>query len=143
MKNHRWDEGSAIVEGAVALTLMIPIILGIIEFGIVFYSANTMHLVIEELGRYAMVNNTANVTACPGTPPTGCPPIAQCVATKATQLLKSYPVLLSPAVSVSGCTAATLSPEAPPMMTIQGTFTPLGLLLPIPALTTQITVPLS
>ena len=134
-----WHEGSAAVEGAIALTFLIPIILGIVEFGIAFYSTNTMQLVIEEAGRYAMINNVANAAACPGTPPAGCPPIAQCVANKATQVLASYPVLSSPSVSVSGCTtAATVT-----IMTIQGTYTPLNLLVPIPALTTQITVPLS
>jgi Flp pilus assembly protein TadG len=141
MNGRGWDEGSAAVEGAIALTFLIPIILGIIEFGIAFYSTNTMQLVIEEAGRYAMVNNTATATACPGTPPAGCPPVAQCVATKATQVLASYPVLSSPSVSVSSFTAATTT--APAMMTIQGTFTPVSLLVPIPALTTQITVPLS
>jgi Flp pilus assembly protein TadG len=139
MKRGGWDEGSAAVEAAIALTFLIPIIFGIIEFGMAFYSMNTMQLVIEEAGRYAMVNNTANAADCPGTPPADCPPIAQCVTTKATQLLESYPVLSSPSVSVSGCTTtATVT-----IMTIQGTYTPMNLLVPIPALTTQITVPLS
>jgi Flp pilus assembly protein TadG len=134
-----WDEGAAAVEAAIALTFLIPIIFGIIEFGMAFYSLHTMQLVIEETGRYAMVNNTADASACPGTPPAACPPIAQCVATKATQVLASYPVLSSPSVSVSGCTTTA----SVTIMTIQGTYTPMNLLVPIPALTTQITVPLS
>jgi len=102
MNGREWDEGSAAVEAAIAFTFLIPIIVGIIELGIVFYSLNTMQLVIAEAGRYAMVNNTASGTVCPGTPPAGCPPIAQCVATKATQVLVSYPVLSSPSISVTG-----------------------------------------
>ena len=139
MKRGGWDEGAATVEAAIALTFLIPIIFGIIEFGMAFYSLHTMQLVIEEAGRYAMVNNTADAATCPGTPPAGCPPIAQCVATKATRLLESYAVLSSPSVSVSGCTTT----PTVTIMTIQGTHTPMNLLVPIPALTTEITVPLS
>ena len=141
MSGREWDEGSVAVEAGIAFAFLIPILFGIIEFGIAFYSLNSMQLVIEEAGRYAMVNNTANAATCPGTPPAGCPPIAQCVATKATQVLASYSVLSSPSVSVSGCTAGTTT--IPAMMTIRGSFTPVNLLVPIPALTTQITVPLS
>ena len=138
MKRGGWDEGSAAVEAAIALTFLIPIIFGTSSLGWHLH-LHTMQLVIEEAGRYAMVNNTADAATCPGTPPAGCPPIAQCVATKATRLLESYAVLSSPSVSVSGCsTTATVT-----ILTIQGTYTPLNLLVPIPALTTQITVPLS
>jgi Flp pilus assembly protein TadG len=136
-----WNEGSAAVETAIALSFLIPILFGIAEFGLAFYSTNTMQLVIEEVGRYAMVNNTATTAACPGAPPANCPQVAMCVTTKATQILASYPVLSSPTVSVSGCTAAAAS--VPAEMTIQGSFTPMNLLIPLPSMTTQIKVPMS
>ena len=62
-----WHEGSAAVEGAIALTFLIPIILGIVEFGIAFYSTNTMQLVIEEAGRYAMINSARAIVFTVGT----------------------------------------------------------------------------
>jgi Flp pilus assembly protein TadG len=135
MRHRRWDEGATAVETAIALTFLIPILLGIIEFGIAFYSVNSMQLMLDEAGRYAMINNTGS-TSCSGA-------LSTSVVTQANAILAIHPVLSSPSVSVSSCTAATTAPLGPPMMTIQGTFTPLNLLVPIPALTSQITVPLS
>jgi len=137
-KRFGWNEGGALVETAIALTFVIPMIFGIIEFGIALYCANAMELVIEEAGRYAMVHNTG-ATSCAGS-------LSTAVVANANQVLIAYPVM-SASVSVPTCngpTAATPTlPAAPAMMQIQGTFTPLSLLIPMPTMTANIWVPLS
>jgi hypothetical protein len=73
-----------------------------------------MELVIEEAGRYAMVNITG-ATSCAGS-------LSTAVVTKTNQVLATYPVM-SGSVSVPTCngpTAATATlPAAPAMMQIQ------------------------
>jgi len=137
-KRFSWNEGGTLVETAIALAFVIPMIFGIIEFGIALYCTNAMELVIEEAGRYAMVNNTG-ATSCAGS-------LSTAVVTKANQVLATYPVM-SASVSVPTCngpTAATATlPAVPAMMQIQGTFIPLNLLVPIPTMTASIWVPLS
>jgi Flp pilus assembly protein TadG len=124
-KRRGWNEGAVAVEGAIALSVLIALALGIIEFGIAFYNLNTMQLVIEEAGRYAMVND-AGATTCP----------SASVVARANQVLTSYPVM-------NATVTAKCSGTSPLFMTITGSSTTLNLLVPIPAVTTQITVPLT
>ena len=122
-KRRGWDEGAVAVEGAIALGVLITLALGIIEFGIAFYNLNTMQLVIEEVGRYAMVNCSGD-TSCGG------------AVTYGTRVLGNYSVM-------NGAVSASYSGSGPTMMTITGSFTTLNLLVTVPAMSTQITVPLT
>jgi Flp pilus assembly protein TadG len=120
-----WNEGSVAVEGAIAFSVLVALIFGIIEFGIAFYNLNTMELVIEEVGRYAIVND-AGATACP----------SASVVTQANQILTSYPVM-------NATVTASCSGTSPLFLTITGSFTTLNLLVTIPQVSTQISVPLT
>jgi Flp pilus assembly protein TadG len=70
----RSGSGAATVEMALTLSLLLFLILGAIQFGLVFWQWNTMLLAVEEAGRYAMLYNptslaSANLTlaqVCPG-----------------------------------------------------------------------------
>ena len=120
-----WDEGAAAVEAAIALGVLIVLVLGIIEFGVAFYNLNTMELVIEEAGRYAMVYD-AGATTCP----------SATVVARANQVLTNYPVM-------NATVTASCSGTSPMFMTITGSLTTLNLLVTVPTLTAEITVPLS
>jgi Flp pilus assembly protein TadG len=122
-----WNEGSVAVEGAIALSVLIALILGIIQFGIAFYNLNTMQLAIEEVGRYAMVNY-AGATTCPSADPN--------LVAQENQVLTSYPVM-------NATVTASCSGASPLLLTITGSFTTLNLLVTIPQVSTQITVPLT
>jgi Flp pilus assembly protein TadG len=125
-QRREWNEGSVAVEGAIAFSALVAVIFGIIEFGIAFYNLNTMQLVIEEAGRYAMVND-AGATTCP----------SASVVNHANQvLLTSYPVM-------NAAVTATCSGASPLFLTITGSFTTLNLLVTIPTVSSQITVPLT
>jgi Flp pilus assembly protein TadG len=120
-----WNEGSVAVEGAIAFSALVAVIFGIIEFGIAFYNLNTMEVVIEEAGRYAMVNDPG-ATTCP----------SASVVDQANQVLTSYPVM-------NAKVTASCSGTSPMLLTITGSFTTLNLLVTIPTVSTQITVPLT
>jgi Flp pilus assembly protein TadG len=120
-----WDEGAVAVEGAIALGVLIALVIGIIEFGIAFYNLNTMQVVIEEAGRYAMVYDSG-ATTCP----------SASVVSQANQVLTSYPVM-------NATVTASCSGASPIFLTITGTFSTLNLLVPIPDMSAQITVPLT
>jgi Flp pilus assembly protein TadG len=125
-KRRGWNEGSVAVEGAIAFSVLVAVIFGIIEFGIAFYNLNTMQLVIEEAGRYAMVNHDVGTTICP----------SASVVDRANQVLTIYPVM-------NATVTAKCSGASPLLLTITGSFTTLNLLVTIPRVSTRITVPLT
>ena len=66
----RAEDGEVAVEGAVTMLALLFLILGSVQFGLVFWNWNTMALAVEEAGRYAMLYNPTNY-------PSG-PPAASC-----------------------------------------------------------------
>jgi len=58
------DEGAVAVEGALLLPVFFLLLLGVIEFGAVFWQWNTMLLAVEQAGRYVMVNNASCDVTC-------------------------------------------------------------------------------
>ena len=64
------------VEAALAIAALMFLILGSLQFGLVFWTWNTMLLAVEEAGRYAMLYNPVNY-------PKG-PPAANCSAATVT-----------------------------------------------------------
>jgi|SRR6516164_977163 len=126
-----WNEGSVAVEGAIALLVLIITVLGIIEFGVAFYNLNTMQVVMEETGRYAMVHHGGDTLAvCQSSD-------ASDVENYANQVLTSYPVM-NASINLPTC-----SGSSPVIMTITASFSSLNLLVPIPAMSAQISVPLT
>ena len=63
----RSDEGSVAVEAAVTLSVLLFLLLGSVQFGLVYFAWNTMLLAAEEAGRYAMLYNAcvAGAQPCP------------------------------------------------------------------------------
>ena len=61
----RWNEGAAAVEGALVISVLLALVLGVIDFGMTLWQWNTMSLAVEGAGRYVMVNNkTCGNTSC-------------------------------------------------------------------------------
>jgi Flp pilus assembly protein TadG len=54
-----WDDGATTVEAAIIFSVLITLVFGIIQFGLAFWQWNTMMLAVQQVGRYAMINNTA------------------------------------------------------------------------------------
>jgi Flp pilus assembly protein TadG len=53
----RPDEGATTVEAAIVFSALLAVIFGIIEFGTAIWQWNTMMLAVQDVGRYAMINN--------------------------------------------------------------------------------------
>lgn len=62
-KFRRCEGGATAVEMAVVLMAAILLILGMIEFSIAYWNMHTLLLAVEEVGRWAMVNNSTVTTA--------------------------------------------------------------------------------
>src|SRR5215472_11692633 len=59
------EDGEVAVEGAVTMLALVFLILGSVQFGLVFWNWNTMLLAVEEAGRYTMLyNNSTNYPNC-------------------------------------------------------------------------------
>jgi Flp pilus assembly protein TadG len=106
------DEGSAAVEAAVVMTVLLLLLVGSLEFAQALWIYNTMLLAVEEAGRYAMVyNHQAPITCEIQRPVSDCPsasntPIANCSAWRAQQVLSAYQ-MPDIGVSVSENTTST------------------------------------
>jgi Flp pilus assembly protein TadG len=57
-----WDEGATAVETAITFSVLLMLVFGILEFGLVLWQWNTMELVVLQEGRNAMVNNSTITT---------------------------------------------------------------------------------
>jgi Flp pilus assembly protein TadG len=82
----RGEDGSVAVEFAVTVSALMFLIIGAIQFALVFWNWNTMLLAVEEAGRYAMLYNATNF---PGHPPGCADTIANCAANWAKNNLGS------------------------------------------------------
>ena len=58
------DDGAVAVEAALAISILVVLIFGIVEFGMALWSWNTMVLAVEDAGRYVMVHNASCDTSC-------------------------------------------------------------------------------
>jgi Flp pilus assembly protein TadG len=80
-KSLRSEEGGAVaVEAAITLSALLFLLLGAIQFGLVYFAWNTMLLAAEEAGRYAMLYHDypTNPPGCVGT-------LASCAVSWANQ----------------------------------------------------------
>ena len=120
------------VEAAITLSALLILLLGAIQFGLVYFAWNTMLLAAEEAGRYAMLYNACVVSAEP------CPPgcsgsttaLANCAVDWANQNFGiTFPV-----------TAGTDATNCPSGMTFTASY-PINIIVPI-TLTRYVCVPL-
>jgi len=107
------EEGSAAVEAAITISVLLPLIVGSVEFGRALWTYNTMVLAVEEAGRYAMVHNHGQPGSCSAqNQASQCPilsntPLANCSAELAQQVLSFYH---APKIAVSATEDTTSSP---------------------------------
>lgn len=134
------EEGSAAVEAALVLPILLLFIIGSVEFGRALWTYHTMLLAVEEAGRYAMVYGASpNLLSSASCPNVTTVTLSNCAVAKANAYLAAY-----------GGTGVTVSPSedssTPPNLTITATYpfnfvTP-GLLPYGPiTLSSQVTVP--
>lgn len=63
MKGRRGDHGNVAVEFALAAPFFLIFVMGIIDFGRLFWIKNTIQYAVEETARYAMVHPTVTTSA--------------------------------------------------------------------------------
>jgi Flp pilus assembly protein TadG len=79
----RESGGTAAVEFALVLPIMLTIILGGFEFGRVYWARHTLQYAAEETGRYAMAHTTATATQLTSYAKTNMPGLDPAAATVA------------------------------------------------------------
>jgi TadE-like protein len=110
------EEGSAAVEAAFILPLLLLVLIGSVEFGRAFWTYHRMLLAVEEAGRYAMVYGASpsllTSASCPGV--SGTVTLPNCAVARANAYLAAY-----------GTTGITVSPSedtsSPKNLTITAT----------------------
>src|SRR5215471_4923169 len=113
----RAENGEVAVEGAVTMLALVFLILGSVQFGLVFWNWNTMMLAVEEAGRYAMLYNPNNpispqvLANCSASPNT----LGNCAVAWANQNWGNN-------FTVS-CTGACTNPTVGQTMTFTATYT--------------------
>ena len=134
------EEGSAAVEAALILPILLLFLLGSVEFGRALWTYHTMLLAVEEAGRYAMVyGESPSLLSSASCPNVTTVTLQNCAVAKANAYLAAYG---GSGVSVS----SSEDSSTPPNLTISATYTfnfidPL--LLPFGPITlgSQVTVP--
>ena len=90
------EAGNATVEAAATMSVLLLLIFTTVAFGQTLCAYNTMLLVAEEAGRYAMVHNHEPPDACaaqkqtPRCPTPSNTPLANCAAALTQQLFVAY-----------------------------------------------------
>lgn len=59
-----WDEGATAVEAALIFSVLMLLLFGVIEFGFALWQWNTMALVVQDWGRYAMIHYQTCNASC-------------------------------------------------------------------------------
>jgi Flp pilus assembly protein TadG len=107
------EQGTAAVEAAVIISVLLLLVVGSAEFARAFWTYNTMLLAVEEAGRYAMAYNHGSPASCSAqSQASRCPspsntPLANCSAARARQILSGY---RAPNIGVSVVEDKTSSP---------------------------------
>ena len=111
------EEGSAAIEAAFVLPILLLFVIGSVEFGRALWTYHRMLLAVEEAGRYAMVYGASpgllTSASCPGADTVT---LSNCVVAKANAYLAAY-----------GTTGVTVTPSedssTPPNLTISAQYT--------------------
>ena len=134
------EEGSAAIEAAIVLPVLLLAVIGSVEFGRGLWTYHTMLLAVEEAGRYAMVYAASpSLLTSASCPNVGTVTLQNCAVAKAYAYLAAYD---GNGISVTSSEDAS----TPPNMTIQATYTfnfidPLLLPFGPINLSSQVTVP--
>jgi Flp pilus assembly protein TadG len=112
------EEGSAAIEAAIVLPVLLLAAIGSVEFGRGLWTYHTMLLAVEEAGRYAMVYAASpsllTSASCPGAASVT---LRNCATAKANAYLAAY----DGATGIS--VASTEDSSTPPNLTITATYT--------------------
>jgi len=131
------EEGSAAIEAAIVLPVLLLAVIGSVEFGRGLWTYHTMLLAVEEAGRYAMVYGASpsllTSASCPNVATVS---LANCAVAKANAYLADY----------GGTGVNVTSSAATSTLTIQATYTfnfidPILLPFGPITLSNQVTVP--
>lgn len=134
------EEGSAAIETAIVLPVLLLFVIGSVEFGRAFWTYHTMSLAVEEAGRYAMVYGASpSLLTSASCPNVGTVTLQNCAVAKANAYLAAYD---GNGISVTSSEDAS----TPPNMTISATCSfnfidPLLLPFGPISLSSQVTVP--
>jgi Flp pilus assembly protein TadG len=140
------DEGSVLVEAALALPVFLLLILGIIQFAVAFWQWNTMVLATEEAGRCAMINSNLTTPTCKPSSVT-CATVQGCAQAHMQAVISAFG---TSATSIAVCTTPSpgqmcvnaTTPTAQTMiLTARYNFNLLAITAPF-MITSSITVPL-
>lgn len=125
----RSEEGTAAVEAAFILPVLILVIFGATEFGTAIWQWNKMLLAVEQAGRYVMVNHASCGVSC--------------AETQMQAVLSSASVCTTPTAGQTCVTATQSSSGSPLTMTLSAnySFNFFGLATPF-TISSQTTVPL-
>lgn len=116
----RWlwgaEDGSAAIEAALVLPILLLFVIGSVEFGRAFWTYHRMLLAVEEAGRYAMVYGASpsllDAASCPSVVTVT---LSNCAVARANAYLAAY-----------GATGVTVSPSedtsTPKNLTITATY---------------------
>jgi Flp pilus assembly protein TadG len=117
-RQHATDTGSAAVEAAFIMSVLLLAVVGGVEFARALWVYNTMLIAVEQAGRFAMAyNHRAPATCMAQTQAAQCPPLsdtplANCSASYAQQVLSAYQ---APPIGVS---VSIDDASSPPTITI-------------------------
>jgi Flp pilus assembly protein TadG len=110
------EEGSAAIETAIVLPVLLLFAIGSVEFGRGLWTYHTMLLAVEEAGRYAMVyGESPSLLTSASCPNVGSVTLQNCAVAKANAYLAAYG---GNGVSVTSSQDAA----TPPNMTITATY---------------------
>ena len=111
------EEGSAAIEAAIVLPVLLLAAIGSVEFGRGFWTYHTMLLAVEEAGRYAMVYAASpSLLTGASCPNVGTVNLQNCAVAKAQAYLASY----DGATGISVTSSEDAS--TPPNLTISATY---------------------
>jgi Flp pilus assembly protein TadG len=141
------EAGSATVEAAATMSVLVLLMFTTVEFGQALCAYNTMILVAQEAGRYAMVHSHESTDACapqeqnPRCPTPSNTSLANCAATLTQQLFSAYQGSM---IDVSVVENKTSSPATITICTSYPIHFVIPQLLPYGSLTLarQVTLPL-
>lgn len=111
------EEGSAAVEAAIVLPVLLLFVIGSVEFGRALWMYHTMLLAVEEAGRYAMVyGESPNLLTAASCPNVATVTLANCAVARANAYLADY--------GGNGITVSwSEDSSTPPNMTISASYT--------------------
>jgi Flp pilus assembly protein TadG len=128
------EDGSVALEASITLTLLMLMILGVIEFGLVFWQAHTMREAVSYAERYVMISYAPGNANCDTT----------CAKNRMRLVLTSASTTCDPDSPPSGAMCVNATVTGTTMTLAAGyRFDLLGVTGPFPAFKIETTVPIN